>query len=245
MIACSVWVLMRPAEATEPPEGNSTVVVLLRVRKPGIAIPLNVTCVAVVDVGDFGRDSQLDPSLGQDDRSEIQGHAIGLLDEIRSWQTPDCTASLLSDRNRAAGQEFRGFAGDRGHGRLGERVGDALPLEGLQSGAEALAPLDPVQSRFGSGDGAVDGERVVEREASVWPAAAQVDAELLDDVAANFGDRDAQADLIGPADRQGVDHPSAGAAGPTCHRSRWRWRLLEPFETEIELPGRLRTPPNC
>ena len=45
MIACSVCVLMRPAEAIEPPDGNSTVVVLLRVRNPGTAIPLKVICV--------------------------------------------------------------------------------------------------------------------------------------------------------------------------------------------------------
>ena len=45
MIACSVWVLMRPAEAIEPPEGSSTVVVLLRVRNPGIEMPLKVICV--------------------------------------------------------------------------------------------------------------------------------------------------------------------------------------------------------
>ena len=44
-MACSVWVLIKPAEAIEPPEGSSTVVVLLRVRNPGIVIPLKVTCV--------------------------------------------------------------------------------------------------------------------------------------------------------------------------------------------------------
>ena len=35
LMACCVWVLIRPAEAIEPPDGNSTVVVLLRVRNPG------------------------------------------------------------------------------------------------------------------------------------------------------------------------------------------------------------------
>jgi hypothetical protein len=41
----------------------------------------------------------------------------------------------IENGNRAAGQEFCGFAGDCSHGRLGERMGDALSLEGLQIGA--------------------------------------------------------------------------------------------------------------
>ena len=36
MIACCVWVEIRPAEAIEPPDGNSTVVSFLRVRNPGM-----------------------------------------------------------------------------------------------------------------------------------------------------------------------------------------------------------------
>ena len=35
----------------------------------------------VVDVGDFGGDPQLDTPRRQNDRREIQGHAVGLLDE--------------------------------------------------------------------------------------------------------------------------------------------------------------------
>ena len=77
-------------------------------------------------------------------------------------------------------------------------------------------PLNPIQSPFGSGDGAVDGERIVKSEASVRARAAQVDAQLLDDVTADFGDRDAQADLIGAANREGVDDPSAGRVGLTA-----------------------------
>jgi hypothetical protein len=119
----------------------------------------------------------------------------------------------IEDRNRTAGQEFRGFAGHGSHGRLSERVSDALSLEGLQRGAEVLAPLEPVQSALGSGYDAVDGERVVEREASVWPAAIQVHAKLLEDLAPNLGDCHPQADLVGPADCQGVDHFSRGAVG--------------------------------
>ena len=75
----------------------------------------------------------------------------------------------------------------------------------------------------------------VEREASVWPAAAQVDAELLDDVAPNLGDRDAQADLVGAADRESVDHFSLRAAGRLA-AGRRRRLPLEPFEMEIEGP---------
>ena len=64
-MACSVWVLIRPAEAIEPPDGSSTVVVLLRVRNPGIEIPLISDLGRVVDVRDLGRDPELDAALAK------------------------------------------------------------------------------------------------------------------------------------------------------------------------------------
>ena len=51
---------IRPAEAIEPPDGNSTVVSFLRVRKPGIDVLAIESAVRGVDVGDFGGDAQLD-----------------------------------------------------------------------------------------------------------------------------------------------------------------------------------------
>src|ERR1700722_20866416 len=94
-------------------------------------------------------------------------------------------------------------------------MGDALSLESLQSGADAATAPEPIQGRFGSssGDSAVDRERRSEREAAVWPAAVQVDAQLLDDVTPNFGNRDAQAHLVGAANCESVDHLSLRAAG--------------------------------
>ena len=38
VIACCVWSEIKPAEAIEPPDGNSTVVSFLRVRNPGIDV---------------------------------------------------------------------------------------------------------------------------------------------------------------------------------------------------------------
>ena len=162
----------------------------------------------MVDIGDFGCDSQLDPPLGQDDRGKIQGHAIGLLDE--SVLANGIALHAIENGNRAAGQEFRGFAG---HGRdrgLGERVSDPLSLERLQSRAEALTASDPVQDSFGGRDSSIDREWVVEREASVRPSAVQIDAKLLEDLPTNLSDRHAQADLVGAADCQGIDHLSWG-----------------------------------
>ena len=196
-----------------------------------------------VDVRDFGRNSQLDTSRRQHDRRKIERHAIGLLRESEL-----ATPALMpvpqelagGDRDGAAGHEFCALPRDRRDGGLGKRVGDALSLEGLEGGAQVLAPLEPIQSRLGGGDSAVDGERIVEAEASVWPAAAQIDAELLDDFAMNFRDRDVQANLVGAADRQGVDHPSTSAtgrfaAGPA--RSAAAGAPPEAFEMEIEAPG--------
>ena len=140
-----------------------------------------------------------------------------------SWQTPalmPVPQTAGGDRDGAAGHEFRAFPRDRRDGGLGKRVGDALSLEGLEGGAQVLAPLEPIQSRLGGGDSAIDGERIIEAEASVWPAAAQIDAELLDDFAMNFRDRDVQANLVGAADRQGVDHSSPGAGGLAIRTAR-------------------------
>ena len=62
---------MRPAEAIDPPDGNSTVVSFLRVRKPGIEVlsmdkdfevSISVTSVAIL---------KLDTPLRQNYRREV------------------------------------------------------------------------------------------------------------------------------------------------------------------------------
>ena len=97
-------------------------------------------------------------------------------------------------------------------------MSDALPLERLQGGAEALPSLDPIQHSLGGGDRAVDRERIFERETSVWPGPAHVDAELLDDLAPDLGHRHFEAHLIEPADGERIDDFSARAVG-VCARA--------------------------
>ena len=96
---------------------------------------------------------------------------------------------------------------------------DPLPLERLQGGAEALATLDLIQHPLGRGDCAVDRERVFEREASVWPSAAHVDAEPLDDLPPNFGHRDPQVHLVGPPDGERIDNSSTRTVGGVSTRA--------------------------
>ncbi len=50
LIACCVCVLMRPAVAIEPPDGNSTVVTLLRVRNPGMLMLAPLPAGIVISV---------------------------------------------------------------------------------------------------------------------------------------------------------------------------------------------------
>ena len=105
---------------------------------------------------------------------------------------------VVEDRNRAAGEEFRAFAGNRSDRGLGKRVSDPLALECLQGGAEALASLDPIQHSLGGGDRAIDRERIFECEASVWPGPGHADAELLDDLAADLSDRHSELTWSSP-----------------------------------------------
>ncbi len=80
-MAASDCVEIRPAEAIEPPEGSSTVVSFLRVRKPGMAMLSICERLGRIDVGHFGRDAQLDAALREHDRREAEADAIGLLDD--------------------------------------------------------------------------------------------------------------------------------------------------------------------
>ncbi len=118
----------------------------------------------------------------------------------------------LGDRDSAAGHELGAFARDRGHIRFREGMRDALPLESPNCGVQLAGAFFPNQRRRGVRQRALDGEGIVEVEAAVRSVAAQVDAELLDNVSADFRDGHPQRHLVEAADGQRVDH-SAGRFG--------------------------------
>ena len=218
----------------------------LRVRKPGTGSCCDDDFLGIVDVGHLGADAQLNTALRQHDRSEVERHAVGLLDIV---ECADAARAVFArgDRNGAAGEKLGAFAGDRGHRRLGERARDALLLEGVDRGRQLLAGHGPAD-RGGVAERAVDGERIgdVERPGTPLPKpptgvgtdARVVDAELLQDVAANFRDRHPQADLIEAADHQRVDDFAlAAAAAPPAGVRRRRRR-----STRRGTPRRCRAP---
>ena len=132
---------------------------------------------------------------GQHHGGEIERHSIGLLHEA---ELADAAGAGLAsgDRDRAAGQEFRALARDRGDGRLGERMRDALPLERLQRGGEALVALEPVQRRLRVAIAPLIAKGFSSVMLPFGTRAVQVHAKLLDDLAPDLGDRDPEAHLV-------------------------------------------------
>ena len=102
------------------------------------------------------------------------------------------------------------FAGDGGHRRLGDGARDALALERLQRRREVHPRRDPAERRRRVNALPVplteNGLVATEKPFAARARAAHVDAELLDDVAADFADRHPQADLVEAADGQRIDH---------------------------------------
>ena len=126
------------------------------------------------------------------------------------------------DRKFAAGQEVRGFAGDRGEVRLGQRADHAGALH------RAQRRVDRRCKRAGDGVGADQRlaehrERIgvveVEHRAAAAERAAEIDAELLDDVALHFGDGDLEHHLVAAAHGDAVDH-LVGRRRPAGRRDR-------------------------
>ena len=151
----------------EPPEGSSTVVSFLRVRKAGIAVPSDGDLLRIVDVGHFGRHPQLDAALRQHDRREVQSDAIGLVDETqaRNWcrcwrmfrrrgREPNRPREIWRFRRKLPSRSAR-RASSR---RPGARRPAASPKSCAPPARPAERPLAMVAMR------AVDRERIVERD---------------------------------------------------------------------------------
>src|SRR5262249_40876516 len=111
------------------------------------------------------------------------------------------------DREFAAGQEVGALAGDRGQGRLRQRADDAGALHRAQRGGDPFQGAGNLRRRRervaerGEGVGVVE----VDHRGAGAEAAAQIDAELLDDFALHLGDRYLQHDLVAAVDGDAVD----------------------------------------
>jgi hypothetical protein len=163
------------------------------------------------DVGHFGHHPQADAALAEHDRREIQADAE-LFELDRRLAGRDRRAGgyraagiAVQDGKFAARQKRRRLAGNGGEIGLRKRVNDASLLHGLQRRRYGGAAERLTES----------GERVVVVEvddrAAETEAAAQIDAELLDQVALDFSDRHLQHDLIAAAHDDRVDDFRAGA----------------------------------
>ena len=217
-MACLVCSWIRPAIAIEPPEGISSVVSARRVLIEGI-----VRCrrhaqrhrVVGRDFGYFGHHPQADPAFGQHHRREIERDAELLEAESersarshrsRVWQvTPVGIGNSPPAMKVADSPEIAV--------RLGSASVRTTPALSM---ARSVAVTDgsrccrtrPTTALLGPA-AAVGGERVgvaeVHDRRAVVHAGGEVDAQLLDDRARDFGDRDLQHHLVAAADRDRID----------------------------------------
>ena len=117
--------------------------------------------------------------------------------------------------------ELRRLAGDRRHRRFGQDMRDAVALERVQRGTQGAPSIGdvPQDSRCAGARNAVGDGAAGRGQCGAAPGAAEIDAELLDDVAPDLDDRDLQHHLVLPADHERVDdvtrhdHGRAGRDG--------------------------------
>ena len=206
-----------PASASAPPEGISTVVSARRTFSDGMVKPEFTIAPSVesseTSVVTFRLMRPSDSTTGMKARlmPNFLNSTVGV-HGLMAWQdTP------VDDREFAAGQEVRSFAGDRRQIRFGQRADHAGALHRPQRRVDRVAILreragDPVglhQRR------SVDRERILVVEIEHCRAdadgAVQIDADLLDHIALHFGDGDPQIDLVAVAHGDRVHHLVAGS----------------------------------
>ncbi len=156
---------------------------------------------------------------------------------MEGWQVcvPPVAVSQLYpgvDRELAAGEERRALAGDRGQVRLRQGADDAGTFHRLQGGIDAIIE-DALQIRAWRRSGHPEWRRAVEVDDGGTGAerSVQIDAQLLEDVALDFGNRDLEHDLIAIAHRDRIDDLAAA-------RRRFGGPDIE--EPRRDIVGRLR-----
>ncbi len=216
-MACLVCCWIRPAIAIEPPEGISSVVSARRVLIDGIVSRVSRIRLRQRDrfscrqLRDFGHHPQADPAFAQHHRREVQRDAEFLEADLASYRSRGRRVAGVArwTREFAAGEEgcrsrrrsrsgwVRPACGSTPALSIARRVAvtDGVASERDASMALPATRLRP-QRRERVAVGEVHAPRC--RSSSI---AAEVDAQLLDDVALDFGDGDLEHDLVAAAHR--------------------------------------------
>ena len=117
--------------ASEPPDGISSVVSTFRVVMPGTVVPAIVTLFS----GASSETSVITFRLMRPSDSTTGVNARLTPNVCHEYPAaPPTVFGGVGIRKLAAGDESGAFAGDRGQGRLGQRVDHAGLLHGLQRG---------------------------------------------------------------------------------------------------------------
>ena len=213
-----------PAKASDPPDGISTVVSARRVLIEGTVSDWVEPGTAKVKAFSVDRSETSVITLRlmrpSDSTTGVKTRLTpNFLKSICGWQTGGDLVvshdSPLGIGNSPPATKARGLAGDRGQVRLGQRADHAGAVHRPQRRGDIFecAGERSVAERLTGG-----GERVLRVEvhhgAAVVEGAAEIDAELLDDVAPHFGDRHLEHDLVAPAHGDAVDHLGAVADQP-------------------------------
>src|ERR1700728_3459409 len=211
---CLVEFWIMPAIASEPPDGISTVVEALRSLIEGtVAVSVDPGTVMVSEFSVERSDTSVATLRLMRPWLRTTGVKLratpNFLKSIEGWQgegAPAAAGEAVKHRKFAAGVEGRLLSGDSGEIRLGERVDDAGLLHRLQCRGD----------RRGAGGETRAGERLAggrERIGVVQihhgraeaDRARKIDAELLDDIALDLGDRHFEHDLVAAAHHDGID----------------------------------------
>ena len=148
---------IRPAMASEPPDGSSTVELAWRVLERRDLDVVEHDRALVGELADLGLHLEADAAFRQHHRRE--GKADAELLELNA-DLPEA----IDDRHGklAAGEELRRLAGDRRQVRLGQRLDETVALERALSAASTDCWPDCHRGRDAGvaepGDGAVVGK---------------------------------------------------------------------------------------
>src|SRR5438067_514999 len=213
--------------------------------------------IVVRQLGYFGHHAEADPPFGQHHRREIERDTEFLERDRGRTDVRGRVAGIAGwDRKFAAGNKGRGFARDRGQVGFGQRAHDAGALHRAErrryrrGGSERCRrPVGPDQ-RPAEGAKRIGIVEIHDRGAVVH-GGREIDAQLLDDAAGDFSDRNFQHHLVAAADGDRIDdlvgaaHEAGGDIGGLLRLDRVRrgaaqyYAVADAFYHDIRIRQRL------